>query len=138
MPKGGNDFMVEYTNAGVILITCRDNFVVTYGALRSALITLRLFRRNPIDLRKLFSDQKITEVIKTAYGYTEFTKRIRERAQRIQTNTLGIKDEVESLDQHLKHILSELQKEINDAILQLNAKEQEELWNKPRLEAVNQ
>lgn len=121
MPKGANGFMFEHTIEGVVLITSRDNFTVSYGAIRSALITLRLFRRNPIDLRKLFSDQRITEAIKTAYGYSEFIRKIRKRTQQIDSNAHGIKDDLETLDQHLKKVIGELQTQINDAILQINA-----------------
>lgn len=135
MPKGTNGFMFEHTVEGVILITSRENFTISYGAVRSALITLRLFRHNPIDLHKLFSDQKITEAIKTAYGYSEFIKRIKERTQRINTNAQGIKDDVESLDKHLKRVINELQTQINDAILQINAIEQDETLSNQQLEA---
>ena len=85
MPKGSNGFMFELAVEGVILITSRDNFTISYGAIRSALITLRLFRHNNIDLHRLFSDQRITEAINKAYGYSEFIKRLRQRIQRIET-----------------------------------------------------
>ena len=50
MPRGSNGFMFELAVEGVILITSRDNFTISYGAIRSALITLRLFQNNSIDL----------------------------------------------------------------------------------------
>jgi hypothetical protein len=137
MPKGSNGFMFELAVEGVILITSRDNFTISYGAIRSALITLRLFRHNNIDLHRLFSDQRITEAINKAYGYSEFIKRLRQRIQRIETNARGIQEEIDCLDQHLKKVLEELQTEINGAILRINGIEQDATLSNQQMEVPN-
>jgi hypothetical protein len=139
MPKGANGFLFEQCLEGVILVTDRVSFKVSYGAVRSALVTLHLFQHIPIDFRKLFADQKINEAIKTAYGYCEWIKKIKERATRIRTNAQGIKEDIAQLDKHLKQALGELQTRINEAILQMSSLEQDE--SSPRsnqqLEAVH-
>lgn len=126
MPKGANGFLFEYYLEGVILVTDRVSFSVSYGAIRSALVTLHMFQHEPIDFRKLFADQKIKEAINTAYGYCEWIKKIKERAQRIGTNAQGIKEDIDQLDRHLKQALGELQTRIDEAILQMTSLEQNE------------
>lgn len=126
MPKGANGFLFEHCLEGVILLTDRVSFSVSYGAIRSALVTLHMFHHEPIDFRKLFADQKIKEAIKTAYGYCEWLKKIKERAQRIGTNAQGIKEDVDQVDKHLKQALGELQTRIDEAILQMTSLEQKE------------
>jgi gas vesicle protein len=127
MPKGSaNGFLFEQCLEGVILVTDRVSFTISYGAIRSALVTLDMFRHEPIDFRKLFADQKIKEAIKTAYGYCEWLRKIKERAQRIGTNAQGIKEDIDQLDKHLKQALGELQTRIDEAILQMTSLEQDE------------
>jgi len=125
MPKGANGFLFEHCPEGVILVTDRESFKVSYGAIRSALITLHPFRHKSLDFRKLFADQKINEAIRTAYGYCEWVKKIKEKAQRVGTNAQGIKEDINQLDKHLKQILNELQTRINEAISQITSVEQD-------------
>jgi hypothetical protein len=48
---------------------------------------------------------------------------MREKAQRIDTNTKGIIEDVNQLDSHLRRSLEELQTRINDAVIQIEAPE---------------
>lgn len=139
MPKGASNFLFEHCPEGVILVTDREYFKVSYGAMRAALVTLHVFCHKPIDFRKLFADQKINEVIQTAYGYCEWIKKIKEKAQRIGTNAQGIKEDVNHLDKHLKQVLNELQTRINEAILQITATEQDKALQEDRqpIEAIH-
>lgn len=123
MPKNSNGFFFEQCSEGVILVTDRSFFHVSYGAVRSALIALQPFLHRDIDFRRLFAEKKISEAIDEACRYSEWTKRMRERAQRIDTNTKGIIEDVNQLDSHLRRSLEELQTRINDAVIQIAATE---------------
>jgi hypothetical protein len=123
MPKNSNGFFFEQCSEGVILVTDRSFFHVSYGAVRSALIALQPFLHRDIDFRRLFAEKKISEAIDEACRYSEWTKRLREKAQRIDTNTKGIIEDVNQLDSHLRRSLEELQTRINDAVVQIEAAE---------------
>ena len=124
MPRGSNNFFIENCSEGMILVTDRSYFNVCYGAVRSALIALQPFlHRDEIDFRKLFAEKKISEAIDEACQYSEWTKKLREKAQRIDTNTKGLLEDVNQLDSHLRRSLQELQARINDAVVQIEATE---------------
>jgi hypothetical protein len=124
MPKSSNNFFIENCSEGMILVTDRSYFNVCYGAVRSALIALQPFlHRDEIDFRKLFAEKKISEAIDEACRYSEWTKKLREKAQRIDTNTKGIIEDVNQLDSHLRRSLQELQARINEAVVQIEATE---------------
>jgi F0F1-type ATP synthase delta subunit len=123
MPKNSNGFFFEQCSEGVILVTNRSFFHVSYGAVRSALIALQPFLHRDIDFRRLFAEKKISEAIDEACRYSEWTKRLREKAQRIDTNTKGIIEDVNQLDSHLRRSLEELQTRINEAVVQIEATE---------------
>ena len=123
MPRHSNGFFFEQCSEGVILVTDRSYFHVSYGAVRSALIALQPFLHRDIDFRRLFAEKKISEAIDEACRYSEWTKRMRERAQRIDSNTKGIIEDVNQLDSHLRRSLEELQTRINDAVIQIEATE---------------
>jgi len=126
MPKSSNGFLFEHSSEGVVLITDRERFQITYGALRYALLALQPFRQREIDFRKLFTDKKINEAIEEAYHYSEWIKRIREKTQRIALNAKGVIEDVNQLDSHLKRSLKELQTRINNAVMQIAATEEKE------------
>lgn len=123
MPKNSNGFFFHECAEGAILVTNRSYFHVSYGAVRSALIALQPFLHRDIDFRRLFAEKKISEAIDEACRYSEWTKRMREKAQRIDTNTKGIIEDVNQLDSHLRRSLEELQTRINDAVIQIEATE---------------
>ena len=123
MPRHSNGFFFEQCSEGVILVTDRSYFHVSYGAVRSALIALQPFLHRDIDFRKLFAEKKISEAIDEACRYSEWTKRMREKAQRIDSNTKGIIEDVNQLDSHLKRTLEKLQTRINEAVVQIEAAE---------------
>ena len=123
MPRHSNGFFFEQCSEGVILVTDRSFFHVSYGAVRSALIALQPFLHRDIDFRRLFAEKKISEAIDEACRYSEWTKRLREKAQRIDTNTKGIIEDVNQLDSHLKRTLEKLQTRINEAVVQIEAAE---------------
>jgi hypothetical protein len=123
MPKNSNGFFFHECSEGVILVTDRSYFHVSYGAVRSALIALQPFLHRDIDFRRLFAEKKISEAIDEACRYSEWTKRLREKAQRIDTNTKGIIEDVNQLDSHLRRSLEELQTRINEAVVQIEATE---------------
>lgn len=123
MPKNSNGFFFEQCSEGVILVTDRSFFHVSYGAVRSALIALQPFLHRDIDFRKLFAEKKISEAIDEACRYSEWTRRMREKAQRIDSNTKGILEDVNQLDSHLRRTLEKLQTRINEAVVQIEAAE---------------
>ena len=123
MPKNSNGFFFEQCSEGVILVTDRSFFQVAYGAVRSALIALQPFLHRDIDFRRLFAEKKISEAIDEACRYSEWTKKLREKAQRIDTNTKGIIEDVNQLDSHLRQTLEKLQTRINEAVVQIEAAE---------------
>jgi hypothetical protein len=81
MPSGANGFMVEYCSEGVILVTSRDNFRITYGALRAILIALQPFNAKQVDIKKILADKRIEEAITEAFRYQEYLRKF-ERKQR--------------------------------------------------------
>ena len=121
MPKSANGFLFEHSQEGMILVTDRKFFAVSYGAIRSALIALRPFSQIEIDFHKLFADRKILEVINEIYNYCEWVKRIRGKAQRIETSTKGIIEDIGHLDDYLKNSLKELQTRIHDLMAQITS-----------------
>ena len=123
MPKNSNGFFFEQCSEGVILVTDRSFFHVSYGAVRSALIALQPFLHRDIDFRKLFAEKKISEAIDEACRYSEWTRRMREKAQRIDSNTKGRIEDVNQLDSHLRRTLEKLQTRINEAVVQIEAAE---------------
>ncbi|MGA9388716.1 MAG: hypothetical protein WBV70_07830 [Candidatus Bathyarchaeia archaeon] len=123
MPKTTNGFLIENCPEGVILVTDRENFKISYGAVRSALIALHPFCHKEIDFHKLFADQKINQAIKDAYDYCDWTKKIRYKARRIETTAQGVTEDIKQLDSHLKQALRELQARINEAISQITTTE---------------
>jgi uncharacterized protein YoxC len=123
MPRHSNGFFFEQCSEGVILVTDRSYFHVSYGAVRSALIALQPFLHRDIDFRRLFAEKKISEAIDEACRYSEWTKRMREKAQRIDSNTKGIIEDVNQLDSHLRQTLEKLQTRINEAVVQIEAVE---------------
>jgi hypothetical protein len=123
MPKAANGFMIENCPEGVILVTERENFNISYGVVRSALIALHPFCHKEIDFHKLFADQKINQAIKDAYDYCEWVKKIRYKARRIETTAQSVSEDTKQLDNHLKQALRELQTRINDAISQITRTE---------------
>jgi len=126
MPKTVNGFLIENCPEGVILVTDRENFKVSYGAVRSAIIALHPFCHKEIDFHKLFADQKINQAIKDAYNYCEWVKKIRYKARRIETTAQGVTEDIKQLDMHLKQALRELQARINEAISQITTTENDE------------
>jgi len=119
MPKGANDFLFEHCPEGVILVTGREYFKVSYGAIRAALVTLHTFRHKSIDFRRLFADQKINQAIKDAYNYCEWIRKIKYKARRIETTAQGITGDIKQLDMQLRLALKELQARIHDAVTQM-------------------
>lgn len=126
MPKTTNGFLIENCPEGVILVTDRENFKISYGAVRSAIIALHPFCHKEIDFHKLFADQKISQAIKDAYNYCDWVKKIRYKARRIETTAQGVTEDIKQLDMHLKQALRELQARINEAILQITTTENDE------------
>jgi hypothetical protein len=123
MPKSSNGFLFEHCSEGIILVADRRYFQVVYGALRFSLFALQPFIHREIDFHKLFAEKKIGEAIDEACRYSEWIRRIREKAQRIGTNTKGIIEDVNQLDSHLRQSLKELQSRINDAVVQITTVE---------------
>jgi hypothetical protein len=126
MPKTTNGFLIENCPEGVILVTDREYFKISYGAVRSALIALHPFCHKEIDFHKLFADQKINQAIKDAYDYCEWVKKIKYKARRIETTAQGVTEDIKQLDMHLKQVLRELQARINEAILQITTTENDD------------
>jgi len=124
VPKACNGFLIEQCPEGMILVTDRRNFCVSYGAIRSALITLHPLRQRELDLHKLFADQRINEAVKEAYNYCEWVKRIREKSRRIETNAKGIADDTNRLDDCLKQSLRQLQSRFDEVVKQTMAVDQ--------------
>jgi len=119
MPETANGFLIENCPEGVILVTDRENFKVSYGAVRSALIALHPFCHKNMDFQKLFADQKINQAIKDAYNYCEWVKKIRYKARRIETTAQGITGDIKQLDTQLRQALQELQARIHNAVTQI-------------------
>ena len=119
MPKASNGFLIENCPEGVILVTDRENFKISYGAVRSALIALHPFCHKEIDFCKLFADQKINQAIKDAYNYCEWVKKIKYKARRIETTAQGVTEDIKQLDMQLKQALQELQARIHNAVTQI-------------------
>lgn len=121
VPKACNGFLIEQCPEGMILVTDRRYFCVSYGALRSALITLHPLHQREFDLHKLFADKRINEAIKDAHNYCEWVKRIREKSRRIETNAKGIVDDINRLDDCLKRSLGQLQSRFDEVVKQTMA-----------------
>jgi len=116
MPSGANGFMVEPCSEGVILVSSRDNFRITYGALRAILIALQPFNTRQIDIKKILADKKIEEAITEAFQYHEYLKNIRKGAQRIISNAKNIAQNADDMDNSLKRCLKQLQHRINNVV----------------------
>jgi hypothetical protein len=121
MPKTGNGFLIENCPEGVILVTERENFKISYGVVRSALIALHPFCHKEIDFHRLFADQEINQAIKDAYDYCEWVKKIKYKARRIENTARGVAEDVRQLDEHIRQALKALQTRINDAVTQLTS-----------------
>jgi Mg2+ and Co2+ transporter CorA len=119
LPKGADGFFIERCSEGMIFVTSRENFKITYGALRSVLIALYPFRSGTVDLKRLLADKRIEDAIKGAYQYQDNVKRIRQKAGRIVTNAEEITKNANALDDHLKQCLKELQRRISEAVQQI-------------------
>lgn len=124
MPKIANGFMIENCPEGVILVTERENFNISYGIVRSALIALHPFCHKEIDFHKLFADQKINQAIKDAYNYCEWVRKIKHKARRIETTAQGVTEDIKQLDVQLRQALQELQAKIHDAVVQIEGEEE--------------
>jgi len=124
VPKACSGFLIEQCPEGMILVTDRRYFCVSYGALRSALITLYPLYQRELDLHKLFADKRINEAIKEAYNYCEWVKKIREKNRRIETNAKGIADDIDRLDECLKRSLGQLQSRFDEVVKQTMATDQ--------------
>jgi len=127
MPKTANGFLIENCPEGVILVTDRENFKISYGAVRSAIIALHPFCHKEIDFHKLFADQKINQAIKDAYNYCEWVKKIKYKARRIENTARGVAEDIRQLDEHLRQALVTLQARINDAAKQFASDSNESL-----------
>jgi hypothetical protein len=127
MPKTTNGFLIENCPEGVILVTDRENFKISYGAVRSAIIALHPFCHKEIDFHKLFADQKINQAIKDAYNYCEWVKKIKYKARRIENTARGVAEDIRQLDEHLRQALVALQARINDAVKQFASDSNESL-----------
>jgi len=130
MPKTANGFLIENCPEGVILVTDREYFKISYGAVRSALIALHPFCHKEIDFYKLFADQKINQAINDSYNYCEWVKKIKYKARRIETNAKGVAEDVRQLDEHLRQALQTLQTRINDAVMQFASNSNKSLSKK--------
>ena len=130
MPKTANGFLIENCPEGVILVTDRENFKISYGAVRSAMIALHPFCHKEIDFHKLFADQKISQAIKDAYDYCEWVKKIKCKARRIEITAKGVTEDIRQLDEHLKQALGSLQTRINDAVMQFASNSNKSLSEK--------
>jgi hypothetical protein len=119
MPKTANGFLIEHCPEGVILVTDRENFKISYAALKSTMIALHPFCHREIDFQKLFADQRISQVIEDAYNYSEWIKKIKYKARRIETTAQGITEDSKQLDRQLRRTLQELQGKIHTAVTQI-------------------
>ena len=119
LPKGADGFFIERCSEGTIFVTSRENFKVTYGALRSVLIALHPLQTGTADLKRLLADKRIEEAIRDAYQYEDNVKRIRQKAGRIVTNAEEITRNANVLDDHLKRCLNELQRRICEAVQEI-------------------
>jgi Mg2+ and Co2+ transporter CorA len=119
LPKGANGFFIERCSEGTIFVTSRENFKVTYGALRSVLIALYPLQSGTVDIKRLLADKRIEEAIQDAYQYEDNVKRIRQKAGRIVTNAEEITKNANVLDDHLKRCLKELQRRISEAVQEI-------------------
>lgn len=118
MPKTANGFLVENCPEGVILVTDRENFKISYSALKSTMIALHPFSHRQIDFQKVFADQRIGQLIRDAYNYSDWIKKIKYKARRIETTAQGITEDAKQLDGHIRQNLQELQAKIHDAVTQ--------------------
>lgn len=116
MPEGANEFLIEHHAEGVIIVTARENLILTYGALRGALITLHKIERKDIDLRKVFADKRVEEVLVDIFRYKEYIKNIRTKAEKISRNCHDITAISKELDEFLKYNLKKLQFVIDEVI----------------------
>jgi hypothetical protein len=116
MPRGANGFMIEPCAEGVILVSSRESFRVTYGALRAVLIALHPFNAQPIDIKKILTDKRIADAINNALQYQEYINNIRRSTQKIVTNAKSISQSADDLDSCLKRSLEQLQQRINNTI----------------------
>jgi hypothetical protein len=124
MPSGANGFMVEPCSEGVVLVTSRDNFRITYGALRALLIALQPFNSRHVDIKKVLAAKRVEEAITEAFQYHEYLKNIRQKTQRIITNAKSIAQNVDGIDSCLKQCLNQLQQRINDAVQEIGSETQ--------------
>ena len=130
MPKTANGFLIDNCPEGVILVTDRENFKISYGAVRSAIIALHPFCHKEIDFHKLFADQKINQAIKDVYDYCEWIKKIKYKARRIETTARGVTEDIRQLDEHMRQALEALQTRINDAVMQFASNSNKRLSKK--------
>ncbi|MEM2506003.1 MAG: hypothetical protein QXF61_03030 [Nitrososphaeria archaeon] len=116
MPKGANEFLIEHHAEGVIIVTARESLTLTYGALRGALIALHKIERKDIDLRKVFTDKRVEEVLVDIFRYKEYIKNIRTKAEKISRNCHDITAISKELDEFLKCNLKKLQFVIEEIV----------------------
>lgn len=109
MPRGANGFLIEHYTEGVIVVTARESLRVVYGALRSALVALHKLERKDIDLRKIFTDKRVQDILIDIFRYEEYIKNIRMKAEKISRNSHDITIISNELDEFLKRHLKKLQ-----------------------------
>jgi DNA-binding ferritin-like protein len=89
---------------------------MTYGILRTILLTEYRLGRKAVNLQIALADERIREAIKTAYNVAEPLVSIRKRAKRIVSDARGIKNDADDADHRLRDCLEELQKRIDFAM----------------------
>jgi len=107
MPKGANGYMVRSCSEGVIFVTSRENCKIAYGALRTVLMGLDPFQREPIDLQKVLADKRVEEPIQRAYGYAEFMKRAKQKTRKLRVLAGGVDNDLSDMDALLKQCFRE-------------------------------
>lgn len=116
MPRGANEFLIEHHVEGVIIVTARESLTLAYGALRGALITLHKIERKDVDLRKVFADKRVEEVLVDIFRYKEYIKGIRVKAEKISRNSQDITTISKELDEFLRYNLKKLQCLIEEVV----------------------
>jgi hypothetical protein len=116
LPRGANGYLTEYFEEGTVFVTERAGCKAVYGALRAILFSENTLSRRAVGLKRVLSDERISQAIKRTLTSASYFESIRKHCNAIITNGKGISQDADDAEKLLRTCLAEMQRVIAEAL----------------------
>lgn len=116
LPHGANGYLTEFFEEGTVFVTERAGCKAVYGALRAILFSENTLSRRAIGLKRVLTDDRISQAIDRALTSASYFESIRKHCNAIITNGKAINQDTDDAEKLLRTCLAEMQRVIGEAL----------------------